>query len=110
GGVAGGSGVLSGGAPPGASRGMQDHRHAVQRQDIADDVRLDEVEAPGTAQPVEVPLLHGAGVERIEVVVAHHFVTPGEECLAHVRADEPGCARDEQTGAPAAVSPRKYAK
>src|SRR2546422_11062899 len=44
----------------------------------------------------------------MEVVDAHHFVPRGEERFAHVRADEAGRARDEQTGAHAAVSPLKY--
>src|SRR5207247_3301719 len=75
---------------------------------ISDDRRRDETEARGPAQPVEVALLHGARVEGIEVVDTHDLVTAGEERVAHVRADEPGCARDEQTAAHATVSPLKY--
>src|SRR5438046_455573 len=101
-------GVLEGGPHPRAPREVQYDRHALERERITDDVRLDEPEARGPAQPIEVPLLYGPGVEGIEVVDAHHFVTPGEERFAHVRADEAGRARDEQTGAHAVVSPLKY--
>src|SRR5207249_6122115 len=57
---------------------------------------------------LEVPLLHGAVVEGIEVVDAHDLVTPGEERFAHVRADKAGRTRDEQAGAHAVVSLLKY--
>src|SRR5207247_491824 len=79
-----------------ACREVQHDRHAVERQRIAHNVRLDEPKAFGPTQPVEVSLLHGAGIEGIEVIDAHDLVTPGEKRFAHVRADEPGCARDEQ--------------
>src|SRR3989441_7411330 len=101
-------GALGGGPHPRARREVQYARHALERERITDDVRLDEPEAGGPAQPIGVPLLHGRGVEGIEVVDAHPFVPPGEERFAHVRADEAGRARDEQTGAHAAVSPLKY--
>src|SRR5882762_2857372 len=107
-GVAVGSGVLERRAHPRAGREVQHDRYALERERIADDIGLHEAEALGPAQPVEVPLLHGAGVEGIEVVDAHDLVTPGEERFAHVRADEPGRARDEQPGAHASVSPLKY--
>src|SRR2546425_11818582 len=83
-------GVLEGGPHPRARREVQYDRHALERERITDDVRLDEPETLGPAQPIEVPLLHGAGGAGIEVVDVHHLVTPGEERFPHVRADEAG--------------------
>ena len=48
---------------------------------------------PGAAADFgQIPLLHGAGVERIEVVEANDFVALGQQRLDQMRTNEAGGA------------------
>ena len=79
---------------------MHDHRlgreSRAQRLDVPH-VLLVEREPREPPHVPQVPLLHGARVEPVEVVDAYDLVFPARERLDQVRADEPGRPGDEDT-------------
>src|SRR5262245_20292117 len=74
---------------------MDDGLHPVERQRIARDIRLDKLKTRVLADPLEVPLLHRACVERVEIIDACNPVASREERVGEMRADEPRGAGEE---------------
>ena len=70
---------------------------ALERLDV-EHVLLVEAEARQAADLPQVALLHGAGVERVEIVDPDHLVASARQRLDQMRADEARRAGDEDPG------------
>src|SRR5437899_6129511 len=87
---------------------MQHDGHLLEGQRVARHIRIDEAEPPLAPQRGEVALLHSTRVEGIEVVDPDDFVSPPDQRLAHVGADEPRGPGDQDPQAHLQTSVRKY--